>query len=129
MLSAMKANGDAVKPNTFRNWVLDWNVEKLAQHKVSMEYMSEIIYDEKLTGKYITTRGDVLNKNLTIRKFPRDKNEFVIQINNKNEVLQRGWLVFVKFIDPNIQYESDIYYVNGRFEDCDISNLCYKSEI
>ena len=128
MLSAMKANGLEIKPNTFRNWVVDWNFEKLAQNKVSMEYMSEIILDDKPTGKYITTRGDVLNKNLTIKKVPTHKNDFTIHIDGVNEILNRGQLVFVKFIDRDVDFD-DIYYINGRFEDCDIGNLDYKSNM
>ena len=90
--------------------------------------MSEIILDDKGLGKYITTRGDVLNSNLTVRKYPKDKNDFTLRIDGVNEILNRGQLVFVKFIDRDVDMW-EIYYLNGRFEDCDVSNLDYKSNI
>lgn len=126
ILKSMKLNNDEVKPNTFRNWVKATppNTSKLALHQVSLEYIHEFH-----KNKFISTRGDVLNKNLTITKYPIDKNEFTIRIDGRNKSHFRHWLVFKAFIDPNIEYIDDIFFSNGRFEDCDVSNLVYKSDL
>lgn len=138
VLTVMKLNGDIVKRGTFRNWVegtapkYEPKPEKLADHKVSYEYMANFTYDGKPTTKYITTRGDVLNRNLSIMKYPRDKTEFTLVINGRHEVLHRAYLVVAYFVDEGIDNMSnpmnEIYFVNGSYDDCDISNLLLKDK-
>ena len=95
------------------------NMEKLAVHDVSLEYVANFTFDGKPTTKYITTRGDVLNGNFSVMKYPKDKTEFTLVIDGKHEILHRAYLVVVYFIDERLDDLEDpfggIYFINGTF--------------
>lgn len=132
-MSALKANGVEIKKNTFRNWIRDYKPDKLRENKISYEYIARFTLDGKDAKKYITTRGDVLNLNLGTVKYPQHMNDFMVVINGERITGHRGYLVYKYFIDSNISDfynpHNELFYVNGLYEDCDISNIMRKSDL